>query len=142
MPSDIAVTTKAVMVFQEHSLFPWLTVAAVAPPVQGEEAPPTPILLVAVGALTAVVVEAVKLAEDRSGDVIVRLYEAHGGRAAATLSTAFDFAAVVETDLLEREGDAVAVRGVEGRELHLQLRAFQLVTLRFRDPALPSAQPE
>src|SRR5690606_10914491 len=29
----------------------------------------------------AVVVEAVKLAEDRSGDVIVRLYEAHGGRA-------------------------------------------------------------
>ncbi|MFP3435061.1 hypothetical protein SB781_35455, partial [Paraburkholderia sp. SIMBA_061] len=29
----------------------------------------------------AIVIEAVKLAEDRSGDVIVRLYEAHGGRA-------------------------------------------------------------
>lgn len=39
--------------------FPWLTVAAVAPPVQGEEAPPTPVLLVAVGAVTAIVVEAV-----------------------------------------------------------------------------------
>lgn len=39
--------------------FPWLTVAAVAPPVQGDEAPPPPVLLVAVGALTAVIVEAV-----------------------------------------------------------------------------------
>jgi hypothetical protein len=39
--------------------FPWLMVAAVAPPVQGDAAPPTPVLLVAVGALTAVVIEAV-----------------------------------------------------------------------------------
>ncbi len=39
--------------------FPWLTVAAVAPPAQGGEPAPTPILLVAVGAVTAVVVEAV-----------------------------------------------------------------------------------
>lgn len=90
----------------------------------------------------AVVVEAVKLAEDRSGDVIVRLYEAHGGRAAATLSAAFDFAAVAETDLLEREIDATAVRAVEARAVDLELRAFQLVTLRFRAPALPVSQPE
>uniref|UniRef100_UPI0026111887 alpha-mannosidase n=1 Tax=Microbacterium sp. TaxID=51671 RepID=UPI0026111887 len=78
----------------------------------------------------AVVVEAVKLAEDRSGDVIVRLYEAHGGRAWATLSTSFGFDAVAETDLLEREiaGDAVAV---SGDRVELCLRAFQLVTLRF-----------
>src|SRR5690606_7753381 len=45
----------------------------------------------------AVIVEAVKLAEDRSGDVIVRLYEALGGRASATLSVAFAFDAVIET---------------------------------------------
>jgi methylthioxylose transferase len=38
--------------------FPWLTVAAVAPPAQGGEAPPTPALLVSVGAATAVIVEA------------------------------------------------------------------------------------
>ncbi len=88
----------------------------------------------------AVVVEAVKLAEDRSGDVIVRLYEAHGGRAKAQLSTVFDVDAVVETDLLEREIDACAVRAVEGRTVELELRAFQLVTLRFRNPAsLPAA---
>jgi hypothetical protein len=39
--------------------FPWLTVAAVAPPVQGDEAAPPPVLLVAVGASIAIVVEAV-----------------------------------------------------------------------------------
>jgi hypothetical protein len=39
--------------------FPWLTVAAVAPTVQGPGAAPTPRLLVAVGALTAIVIEAV-----------------------------------------------------------------------------------
>lgn len=39
--------------------FPWLIVAAVAPPMQGEEAPPPPVLLVAVGAATAIVIEAV-----------------------------------------------------------------------------------
>ena len=32
---------------------------------------------------------AVKLADDRSGDVVVRLYEAHGGRARASISTSF-----------------------------------------------------
>jgi len=37
---------------------PWLTVAAVAPEEQGGPAPPAPLLLVAVGAVTAVVVEA------------------------------------------------------------------------------------
>jgi hypothetical protein len=39
--------------------FPWLTVAAVAPTTQGGQEPPSPLLLVAVGALTAVVIEAV-----------------------------------------------------------------------------------
>ena len=39
--------------------FPWLTVAAVAPPIQGGDPAPTPRVLVAFGALTAIVVEAV-----------------------------------------------------------------------------------
>ena len=38
----------------------------------------------------AVLVESVKLAEDRSGDVIVRLYESEGGRATAELTLDFD----------------------------------------------------
>jgi alpha-mannosidase len=80
----------------------------------------------------AVVIEAVKLAEDRSGDVVVRLYEAHGSRARATLIRSFDAADPGETDLLERPlGAARAVVATEGRATTLELRPFQLVTLRF-----------
>ncbi|KUJ71039.1 alpha-mannosidase [Streptomyces albus subsp. albus] len=50
----------------------------------------------------AITVESVKLAEDRSGDVVVRLYESCGGRAAGTLFTAFPLARAQVTDLLER----------------------------------------
>jgi hypothetical protein len=39
--------------------FPWLTVAAVAPDTQGGPTPPAPLLLIAVGALSAIVVETV-----------------------------------------------------------------------------------
>ncbi|MER7188248.1 glycoside hydrolase family 38 C-terminal domain-containing protein, partial [Streptomyces hyaluromycini] len=79
----------------------------------------------------AVVVSAVKLADDRGGDLVVRLYEANGGRARATVS-ADGFAAdrAVLTDLLERpladaERPAAADDGVV-----LALRPFQMVTLR------------
>ncbi|MDQ0642590.1 alpha-mannosidase [Microbacterium murale] len=77
-----------------------------------------------------VVVEAVKLAEDGSGDVVVRLYEALGTRAQATLATGFAFADVRQTDLLERE---VALDGVtvDGDGVRLELRPFQIVTMRF-----------
>ncbi|MBJ8340895.1 alpha-mannosidase [Antrihabitans sp. YC3-6] len=78
----------------------------------------------------AVVVEAVKLAEDRSGDVIVRLYESRGGRADTTLTAGFDYSAFECTDLLERTTDGPATEGAEGA-ITLRLRPFQLVTLRF-----------
>jgi alpha-mannosidase len=82
----------------------------------------------------AVVVEAVKLADDRSGDVVVRLYESLGGRASARLLPAFDVAAVTETDLLEREIEPDAATAVaDGVEL--RLRPFQVVTLRLRPTA-------
>ncbi|MHC9043770.1 alpha-mannosidase [Microbacterium saperdae] len=84
----------------------------------------------------AVVIEAVKLAEDRSGDVIVRLYEAHGGRAAATVTPSFSFDSVTETDLIEREIPATALDTTTAGETRLELRAFQLVTLRFSRPRL------
>ncbi|TWP51231.1 alpha-mannosidase [Lentzea tibetensis] len=70
----------------------------------------------------AVKVEAVKLADDRSGDVVVRLYEAHGGRARASLRTSFPYYRIQETDLLERPlSDASG---------DLTLRPFQVITLR------------
>jgi alpha-mannosidase len=71
---------------------------------------------------SAVVVEAVKLADDRSGDLVVRLYEAHGGRATATLTPDVAVTAVTETDLLERP---LADSGGT-----VTLRPFQILTLR------------
>ncbi len=81
----------------------------------------------------AVVVASVKLAEDRGGDVIVRLYESRGGRAAATLVAGFPFAEAVESDLLERplEGAAVGPATPAGA-VPLTLRPFQIVTVRLR----------
>ncbi len=81
----------------------------------------------------AVVVEAVKLAEDRSGDVVVRLYESRGGRATATLTADFPLTAAVESDLLERPlpGTAVGPLTAEGT-VPLTLRPFQIVTIRLR----------
>ena len=76
----------------------------------------------------AVVVEAVKLAEDGSGDVVVRLYEAHGGRATARVTADFPHTSVVETDLLEAPlAEPVALSPDGG----LTVRPFQIVTLRF-----------
>ncbi|WP_274563412.1 alpha-mannosidase [Streptomyces spiramyceticus] len=79
----------------------------------------------------SVVVEAVKLAEDRSGDVIVRLYEAGGGRATAKLATAFPVKTLTETDLLERPlPDAAVYEPASDGTLRLTLRPFQILTLR------------
>ncbi|MGC0273007.1 alpha-mannosidase [Pseudactinotalea sp. Z1739] len=79
----------------------------------------------------AVVVEAVKLARDGSGDVIVRLYESRGGRARATVTPGFEATGALATDLLERPGrDRGVVVNPDGR-VELDLRPFQVVTLRF-----------
>jgi len=77
----------------------------------------------------AVVVEAVKLAEDGSGDVVVRLYESRGGRATTRVAARFDHAGVVVTDLLERTTGDVAT---EAGAAVVRLTPFQVVTLRFR----------
>ncbi|GAA1051210.1 alpha-mannosidase [Arthrobacter russicus] len=79
----------------------------------------------------AVVIASVKLAEDRSGDLVARIYEAGGGRAAATLRADFEYLEVQETDLLERPIQPKALRGTADG-VRLELRPFQLLTLRFR----------
>ena len=82
----------------------------------------------------AVVVEAVKLAEDGSGDLVVRLYEAHGDRSSPTVTTSIDWQAVEATDLLEQPVETTALRSSSPRGLELDLRPFELLTLRFRSP--------
>lgn len=78
----------------------------------------------------ALVIEAVKLAEDGSGDVIVRLYESLGERSTGLLKANFPVRGLHAVDLLERPVDAPGVTaGPDSAEL--TLRPFQLVTLRF-----------
>lgn len=79
----------------------------------------------------ALVIEAVKLAEDASGDVVVRLYESLGERSAGTVSANFEARGVQAVDLLERPDNAPGVTVRDG-VAELVLRPFQLVTLRFR----------
>ena len=71
-----------------------------------------------------VVVECVKLADDRSGDMVVRLYESRGGRASARLGVGFPVAEALVTDLLERPDTPLAA------PFDLTLRPFQILTLR------------
>ncbi|WP_433545164.1 alpha-mannosidase [Streptomyces sp. CA-294286] len=78
-----------------------------------------------------IVVEAVKLAEDGGGDVVVRLYEAAGGRAVGTLTVGFPAASVTETDLLERPlADSPSYELSAAGGVQLTLRPFQILTLR------------
>jgi alpha-mannosidase len=98
--------------------------------------PEEPLISVTSGAI----VEAVKLAHDRSGDVIVRLYEPIGARAEVTLQASFGVDAADATDLLERRRDADAMVGVpDGDGIRLALRPFQIVTVRLRPSAAARA---
>ncbi|MFE5867214.1 alpha-mannosidase [Streptomyces roseifaciens] len=75
----------------------------------------------------AVVVSAVKLADDGSGDVVVRVYESLGGRARALLKAGFPLASASVCDLLERPQ---ATAAADGDVVPLSLRPFQVLTLR------------
>jgi alpha-mannosidase len=75
-----------------------------------------------------VIAEAVKLADDQSGDVVVRLYESSGGRSRATLTPGFAATSVTEVDLLERH---LADHDLENGGVSFELRPFQILTLRF-----------
>ena len=76
------------------------------------------------------VVEAVKLADDGSGDVVVRLYESLGARGSARVLAGFEHSGVEAVDLLERPLPTAGVEVVDGGVV-VQLRPFQVLTLRF-----------
>jgi alpha-mannosidase len=74
-----------------------------------------------------IVVEAVKLADDRTGDLLVRLYEAHGRRADTLVTAALPIRSAHQTDLLERPRQAVST---SEHGVRLQFGPFQIITLR------------
>lgn len=76
-----------------------------------------------------VIAETVKLAEDGSGDWIVRLYESKGASVACGLHFGLSVAAVYETNMLEAK---LADLPHEGEVVSLQFRPFEVKTIRLR----------
>ena len=78
----------------------------------------------------AVVIDTIKPAEDRKG-LILRLYEAHGSHADATLTFGVDVATAERVNLLEeRLNGRLTIAG--GRRIELSLKPFEVVSLRVR----------
>jgi alpha-mannosidase len=71
-----------------------------------------------------IVVSSVKLADDRSGDVIVRVYESLGRRTTGTLTVGFEHTGIREVSLIEDELDSPRAGG------ELTLKPFEVRTLR------------
>ncbi|MEE2815921.1 MAG: glycoside hydrolase family 38 C-terminal domain-containing protein [Actinomycetota bacterium] len=71
-----------------------------------------------------IVISAVKLADDRSGDVIVRVYESLGRRTTGALSVAVEYSGIREVSLIEDELDGARTSG------ELALKPFEVRTLR------------
>lgn len=83
-----------------------------------------------------ILLESVKLAEDASGDVIVRIFEPLGRNAEGTLRLGCEFIGVEAQDLLERplsvgEG-AVPVEVGKDNSVNVRLKPFQIGTLRIK----------
>ncbi|WP_158103023.1 glycosyl hydrolase-related protein [Lentzea kentuckyensis] len=79
--------------------------------------------------------EAVLLAHDGSGDLVVRVYEALGNRVEAVVRAADAVRGWQRTDLLERGSAAWE----DGGEARLSLRPFELCTVRFRSAGVAPA---
>ncbi|PKI91597.1 alpha-mannosidase [Actinomycetales bacterium SN12] len=73
---------------------------------------------------TGIIVSSVKLADDRSGDVIVRVYESLGRRTTGGLTVGFEHSGIREVSLIEDELDDARTGG------ELALKPFEVRTLR------------
>jgi alpha-mannosidase len=76
-----------------------------------------------------VFIDAVKPAEDGSGDIVLRLYEAMQSDTRCTLFIGLPVAAVWVCDMLENSAEALPL---DGGHVALHLRAFEVKTLRLR----------
>src|SRR5699024_8875703 len=103
---------------------------------RAEELEPVARLVASGGAAGSARIQTVKLAEDRSGDLVVRLYESEGRRAEATLEVS-GAASMEVVDLLERPlTDSSPLRhraaAAEGRSMALSLKPFEITSVRVR----------
>jgi len=72
-------------------------------------------------------VDAVKRADDGSGDLVVRLHEAVGDRATVTLDVGAPIRGAARASILEEGGEPLSL---DGRRVTLALRPFELATVR------------
>ncbi|MFB9275544.1 alpha-mannosidase [Cohnella cellulosilytica] len=81
-----------------------------------------------------VVIDAIKLAEDGSGDWIARAYEAKGASVRCAFAIGADVAEARETNLLEDEvyADLAVEAGAGGTTISMSFRPFEVKTLRLR----------
>ena len=76
----------------------------------------------------SIILETVKMADDGSGDMVFRLYEASGGRRSCRIVPGFSWKAAEETNMLEREGSIIPENA---GGLDLVFRPFEIKTIRF-----------
>jgi len=76
-----------------------------------------------------VVIETVKPAEDRSGDVVVRLYEAKRSATRCVLRTSLPVAQALATNMLEEGGQRLPLKA---GAIALEFRPFEIKTLRLK----------
>jgi alpha-mannosidase len=77
------------------------------------------------------IIETVKLADDGSGDLVVRMYESLGVRSSTTVTVDAPVTSVKFVDLMERAVGTPDAGGPGSEAVRIDLRPFQLVTLRF-----------
>lgn len=74
-----------------------------------------------------ILIESVKLAEDESGDLIVRLYESQNTASSCVLHADIPLTCAFQTDMLERNPCEL---GILNNEIKLQFQPFEIKTIR------------
>lgn len=90
-----------------------------------------PLVTVAGGVSGGVTLSAVKLADDRSGDLVVRVYEALGRRASGTVTVAAPVSGARTVSLIEDDVEGGEVDVTADGVVALDLAPFEVRTLRF-----------
>ncbi|RUR03577.1 alpha-mannosidase [Labedella endophytica] len=81
-----------------------------------------------------ILVSGVKLASDRSGDLVVRVYEPHGRRTTGTVTISGGAATVVDASIIEDAGDVVES---DSGTVQLTLSPFEVRTYRVSADRIP-----
>ena len=76
-----------------------------------------------------IILETVKLAEDKSGDIIIRLYQGTGSTTLCNISTCLPVGRAWETNMLEENKKEIEH---DNNNIKLVFRPFEIKTIRLR----------